>query len=217
MSTEGRSATASENPQGAKSRLRELRDARVLRALAHPTRIALLEVLAVRGTLTATEAAEAVGGNASNASYHLRTLASHGYVVEAEGGSGRERPWKLGSTGMTFDDDDADPTVAQAARALSEIMATRWSSRHQRYRQRREQYPAAVRAVTGDSQFVLFCTPDELKQVQADILEVLLAYQHRVEEPSARPFGALPFELLLSTFPFELEPAGAEDPDNPEG
>lgn len=217
MSTDERIPAASGHSSKRSRGLRRLKEPKELRALAHPTRIALLEALAVRETLTATEAAELVGGTASNASYHLRTLASYGFVVEEEGGTGRERPWKLGAVGMTIDDDDPDPAAALAARALSDVVAERWSTRHDQYRRRREQYPLAVRAVSGDSQFMLFCTTDEVQQVQADILKVLLRYQDRIENPLARPVGAMPFELLLSTFPFELNALGANDLDDPEG
>src|SRR5207247_1324602 len=65
-----------------------------LRALSHPTRLALLEALDLNGPLTATEAGELVGESPSSCSFHLRTLARYGYVEGAEGGRGRQRPWK---------------------------------------------------------------------------------------------------------------------------
>src|SRR5262249_56698118 len=72
---------------------RKLTDARAMRALAHPVRISLLEALMHAGTLTATQASELVGESPANCAFHLRTLAKYGYVVEAGGGKGRERPW----------------------------------------------------------------------------------------------------------------------------
>ena len=56
-----------------------------MRALAHPVRLALLEVLADAGQLTATEAGERIGESPANASFHLRQLAKYGFVEEAEG------------------------------------------------------------------------------------------------------------------------------------
>lgn len=186
--------------------LRSVRDPRTLRALAHPLRIALLEALAVRGTLTATEAAEIVGGNASNASYHLRTLASHGYVAQAEGGAGRERPWRLDGVGMTFDQDDTDPNVAQAATALSDVLSERWSERRRRFQRTRDQYPEPVRHAAGEGQAVLFVTPQEMEQVKDEIFALLMRFQHRVENPAARPEGSVPFEVVVSNVPLSLEP-----------
>ena len=66
-----------------------------MRALAHPVRLALLEALTDAGQLTATEAGERVGESPANTSFHLRQLAKYGFVEEAEGGTGRRRPWKL--------------------------------------------------------------------------------------------------------------------------
>jgi predicted ArsR family transcriptional regulator len=169
-------------------------------------RIALLEALALRGTLTATEAAEIVGGNASNASYHLRTLASHGYVTQAEGGAGRERPWRLDGAGMSIDENDEDPNVAQAARALSDVFSERWAERLRRYQATRDQYPEAVRRAAGEGQALLFVTPQEMEQVKEELVGILLRYQDRVEDPAARPEGAVPFEVVVSNVPFALEP-----------
>src|SRR4030088_3589210 len=70
-------------------------DPRALRALAHPLRLRLLELLVLRGPMTATEAADLLGESPANCSFHLRTLAKYGYVEEAGGGRGRQRPWRL--------------------------------------------------------------------------------------------------------------------------
>src|SRR6202046_1160634 len=69
-------------------------DPTVMRALAHPVRIALIELFGVHPTLTATQASEALGESPANCAFHLRTLAKYGFLEEAGGGRGRERPWK---------------------------------------------------------------------------------------------------------------------------
>jgi DNA-binding transcriptional ArsR family regulator len=183
--------------------LRKVADPRALRALAHPTRIALLEAVGLNGALTATEAAAIVGGSVPNVAYHLRTLAAHGYVVEAEGGSGRERPWKLGEVGVSIDADDADPAAAHAARALGEVLADRWLERLQRARTRRHLYPPEVRAASGESQFVFFGTPAEMEQLRGELLSVMFRYGDRIADPALRPEGSLAFELLQFVYPFE--------------
>lgn len=182
---------------------RKVRDARALRALAHPTRIALLEAVGLRGPLTATEAAAMVGGTVANAAYHLRTLAKYDYIVEAEGGVGRERPWRIASTGMSFDDNDPDPSVALAARALGDVMFDHWIARFRRYRANRESYPEGVRSVSTMSQFVLFGTVAEIEQTQEELFAVLMKYRDRITDHDARPIGAVPFEVLMGLYPFE--------------
>src|SRR5437773_834153 len=71
---------------------RKITDARAMRALAHPVRLALLEALAHVGTLTATQTSERLGESPANGAFHLRTLAKYGYGVEAGGGRGAPVP-----------------------------------------------------------------------------------------------------------------------------
>ena len=67
----------------------------ILRAMAHPARMALLGHLADSGPATATECADVVGLSPSAVSYHLRALARAGLVEAAPGrGDGRERLWR---------------------------------------------------------------------------------------------------------------------------
>src|SRR5215831_7968530 len=63
----------------------EVRDPRMMRALAHPLRVALIEAIgqADTGTLTATEASDLLGESPANCAFHLRTLAKYGFVEEA--------------------------------------------------------------------------------------------------------------------------------------
>jgi predicted ArsR family transcriptional regulator len=67
-----------------------------LRALAHPLRLDLIELLAMLGPATAAECARRLGTSQARCSFHLRQLAKYGFVEETEGrGDGRERPWRL--------------------------------------------------------------------------------------------------------------------------
>jgi DNA-binding transcriptional ArsR family regulator len=70
------------------------RDAAALKALTHPLRIRLLGLLRQHGPATATELAEGTGESSASTSYHLRVLAKHGFVAEAEARDGRERRWR---------------------------------------------------------------------------------------------------------------------------
>lgn len=60
-----------------------------MRALAHPVRSSLLELLIIDGPITATEAGERLGESPTTCSFHLRQLARYGFVEEAGGGPGR--------------------------------------------------------------------------------------------------------------------------------
>ena len=82
-------------------------DARLpaMRALAHPTRVAIVELLGKHAALTATECGNTLGLSAKACSYHLQTLAAAGLVSEVPG-AGRNRPWRLvnGARGPADDD-----------------------------------------------------------------------------------------------------------------
>ncbi len=57
-----------------------LSDPKAMRALAHPVRMGLLEILAVTETVTATQASEVLGESPANCAFHLRPLAKYGFV-----------------------------------------------------------------------------------------------------------------------------------------
>ncbi|MFD9458325.1 ArsR/SmtB family transcription factor [Streptomyces sp. NPDC059985] len=69
-------------------------DSAALKALAHPLRIRLLGLLRQDGPATASELAVRTGESSASTSYHLRVLAKHAFVAEAEHRDGRERRWQ---------------------------------------------------------------------------------------------------------------------------
>jgi DNA-binding transcriptional ArsR family regulator len=71
------------------------RDAKTLRALAHPLRLRLLAVASSEGTITTTSASEHTGESSANCSFHLRLLARYGFLEATDGRDRRERPWRL--------------------------------------------------------------------------------------------------------------------------
>src|SRR3954447_2575560 len=82
-----------------------------MRALAHPTRLALLDHLHAAGQATATECGAAVGDSPSSCSYRLRALAKWGFVEEGAGGVGGERPWRATASRIEFPDGTVEASV----------------------------------------------------------------------------------------------------------
>lgn len=178
--------------------LREVRDPRDMRALAHPVRLALLEALVLRGPLTATAASELVGESPSSCSFHLRTLARHGFVEETGEGRGRERPWRRVGLGMnTVPEDDLGRI---AARELGDMFAARYLDRLREARANRDRLPREWSDVQEDVEVILWVTAEELSEFNESIVELALAYRHRVDDPSQRPAGARPVEMLYFTY-----------------
>jgi DNA-binding transcriptional ArsR family regulator len=177
-------------------RLREITDPRAMRAMAHPVRLALMEALSDAGSLTATEAAERVGESPSNCSFHLRQLAKYGFVEEAEGGKGRQRPWRVVHTGMRFTDVQEDPDTALAAGALARVFHERWLGRARVGMERRQYLPEEWRRVTGSDEMTLYVTPDEMKQLNDELLDLVLRYRERISDRSKRPEGSERVEMV---------------------
>ena len=76
-------------------------------------------------------------------------------------------------------------------------------------------YPREWRQAAGNSEWVLFLTPDELKQLNDELAEVLVSrFRERFTDPSKRPPGALPVEYLLFSYPIAVP--GAESGGDPE-
>lgn len=190
----------------------KLTDPKAMRALAHPVRMELLDLLAVAGTLTATQAGEILGESPANCAFHLRTLAKYGFVREAGGGRGRERPWtrtrRTISISSTSQD---DPQAAIAAGALGSVYFERWVERARRVFGSRERLPGWERA-TQMSRSAVFLTAEETVQVSGEIQEIIDRYRGRERDPSQRPADGLPVEVALFLSPLTelsgLEQAG---------
>ena len=110
-----------------------LTDPRAIRALAHPARLAVMDALTARATITATEAAEIAGLSPSAMSYHLRALAKWGIVREASADSdtdGRERRWERAGAGLSVDPPDHGADAATAFIATHYLDRTRAELAH---------------------------------------------------------------------------------------
>jgi predicted ArsR family transcriptional regulator len=176
-----------------------------MRALTHPVRLALLEVLLLEGPLTATRAGELIGEPPNTCSFHLRQLAKYGFVEEAAPGPGRNRPWRLTTVGTRYSGVHADAETRVAARGLQRMLLERYFARLQAFLDARADYPAEWQEVTGASQTILHVSPDELRAVTAEITAVLDRYRNRLADAALRPADSLPVEVLLFAHPVRLQ------------
>lgn len=187
---------------------RALTDPREMRALAHPVRLALLEALTREGPLTATEAAEIVDESPANCSFHLRTLAKYGFVEEADGGTGRARPWRRVALGQSFSEEQADAATSLAASALSDVAHERTFKRIELYRAHRELFPEEWRNNAFASDVLTYVTPDEMQEIANQLIDVLVQYRERTLDRSKRPEGARPVQLAVFGTPLTPTASG---------
>ena len=180
----------------------EVRDPKMMRALAHPLRVALLEAIsqAETRTLTATEASDLLGESPANCAFHLRTLAKYGFVREAGGGKGRERPWALVNRSVRITADQPDPQAALAADELSRLFLERWIDRARRAYGSSNEIPGWERA-SGWTNVHIFLTPDETARLRDEMCEILDRYEGRLADPALRPDGASPVEWTIFATP----------------
>jgi DNA-binding transcriptional ArsR family regulator len=182
--------------------VRHVTDARTLRALAHPVRIALLDALSIDGPMTATEVGERIGESPTTCSFHLRQLAKYEFVEEAGGGKGRARPWRITNIGMHFGAAEGDTESEVAVGALARIIREQQLNRYQTWRETRASYPKKWREAAGDYEYVWYLTVDELAELNREIANLLIPrFQERLHDPSTRPPGAVPVEMLMFSYP----------------
>ncbi len=158
-----------------------------MRALAHPTRLALLDFLHTVDQATATECA-VVGDSPSSCSYHLRALAKWGFVEEGEGGAGRERPWRATAARIEFGSDGLESTVLRDELVARQQQRLRDALRYE------HELPARWRRAAQTSSALLQLTPSELEELGERFEALLDEFREREQRRGTRAvvvsFGA---------------------------
>lgn len=181
---------------------RRLDDARTMRALAHPLRIEIMEQLTFRGPLTATQCAALVGESPSSCSFHLRMLAKYGFVEEAEGGTGRQRPWQVVTIGSHWESGPDAPAGTRAAgAALAGVVRQRDYATLDQYLARQDEFePDWIKAAIH-SNFGGWLTPAELTEIGDQLLALWRPYLERLSDGAQRPEGSRLVHMFAHGFP----------------
>jgi DNA-binding transcriptional ArsR family regulator len=170
-----------------------------LRALGNPTRLRILAYLQFSGDATATECAAQVGESASSCSYHLRTLARHGFVEQVPSPDGRERRWRRLVTSIDWDAGAEKDEEYQAASALARAAMLELSDENVRgYLEAERTYSPAWREAAAFLQTTLVASPAELEEVTHRIQAVLAEYAPGRERP---PRGARMVHVSVRAVP----------------
>ena len=175
----------------------------MMRALAHPARLAILEHLNTTGeATTATEFAEIVGLSPSATSYHLRELAKVGMIEQAPSrGDGRERVWQSPVNAWGLDMEvDADPETRAAEDALLATYLDRDQARLRAYLARAREEPPEWHAVAGLTTSTILVTADELKTFFDTVHGLMdsLKQRNRKDTPAE---GARTVRVQFAAFP----------------
>jgi len=183
-----------------------------LRALAHPLRIRILDLLPIRGPLTASKLGEIVGESSGSTSYHLRQLAKHGLVREVEGkGTARERWWERTPGGFSISSAGKDsPAGRQTAEAVNmEFLRLRNERVLAFARAGQEADEETLESWMGSATFVTvnkWATREQAKAVVEAWEQFAAEHLDPLSKQEGMP-GAVPFEIHFDVFP-TVDPEG---------
>ena len=192
-----------ENKQGIPTR--HVREPMAMRALAHPVRATLLELLVREGTLTATRASELTGESPANCSFHLRQLAKYGFAEETGEGRGRERPWRPVSISQRWDVEDGSE---EAAAHLRSFVVRRDVERLWTWFETQGAHPKGWRDASLVSDWILYLTEEEFRDLGEELAGVFSRFLDRTADRAKRPAGSRPVGALAYTFPLPPTPSG---------
>lgn len=174
-------------------------DARGMRALAHPVRLAILDRLRTEGPNTATGLAPLVGASPSVTSWHLRHLAEHGLVQDADQQTGgRKRWWQATSRGFRYVAADTDSRAAAAV--LDAAIEQREGDLPAQWRTEVEpRLEIEWRRLSGRANTSVQITVEELAGLETAFEELLAPYVRRT--PAEAPPQARTVRFLRHTLP----------------
>ncbi|MEI5674467.1 MULTISPECIES: winged helix-turn-helix domain-containing protein [unclassified Nocardioides] len=166
-----------------------------LRALSHPVRLRMLGLLRAEGPATATGLATRLGLNSGATSYHLRQLATHGFIEDDAGrGNGRERWWRAAHQ-STFTDQPATEEERAAVRAFEQSVAVVQTEFLQRAVEEQELLPEAWRRTTRLSDWMVRLTPARAEALVTALERIV----EEVDEEEGDGVGD--FMVVLQAYP----------------
>ncbi len=178
-------------------------DPRSLRGLAHPLRMRLLTSLRHDGPATASQLADKLGESSGATSYHLRQLATHGFVEDdTERGKGRERWWKASVEGTGFDESlfsNPDPAVRGAAALFMHEVATHHTEEVGTWLGTAREWPEDWRRSSDLSDFTLRLTPAQARELNEKLHAVIESYRDLAPAPDTE--DAAQVRMHLHSFP----------------
>jgi hypothetical protein len=162
-------------------------DPRALRALAHPLRWQLIDLIGSEATATATRCAEVLGESVASCSYHLGILGKYGYIELVPGQGGKEKPWRLTSHEQNLDSGDLDTEDALAAEAATGAFLDHELARMKQRLSRLGLEPEPWRAASFLLGTTTWMTAGELREITDQLRQLLLAHTERAADPASRP------------------------------
>jgi DNA-binding transcriptional ArsR family regulator len=157
-------------------------DPQAIKALAHPVRLDLLELLATISPATAARCGRILGVPQANCSFHLRQLAKYGFVEDAGPGEDRrERQWRIVNPRPTIRIDSGGDRLLR--RQLEDVVVDRETAAIRAYATREQDESPPWRQALGMTTAVAALTPEEAADLRARWLALLEPYLRRNDDP----------------------------------
>jgi hypothetical protein len=174
-------------------------NAKALRALAHPLRWHLIDLLGSEESATATRCAQVLGESVASCSYHLGILAKYGFIELVPDQPGKEKPWRLISRSQQLSAVGLDTEGALAAEAATEAFLDHELVRMKQRLRRLGVEPEPWRDASLLSGMTTWMTSAELRAASKDLQRVLERHDDRAEDPALRPPDAREVRLFVMT------------------
>jgi DNA-binding transcriptional ArsR family regulator len=192
-----------------------VRDPRAIRALAHPVRLDLLELLVTISPATAAQCGRALGVSQASCSFHLRQLEKYGFVEDAgPGDDKRERLWRVVDRHVGVSNAGVDPLAAQQFNRV----AVHWETdRVVQYLDRIAAEPEHWRPAVGGLGTTLPMTAEEAAEVKKGWKALLAPYEARAEANDFQLQSGqryVRYFLAATPLPADLDPrVGSDEPE----
>lgn len=170
-------------------------DAGALRALAHPLRVQLFDILSQYGPQTASSLAERTGESSGATSYHLRALAKQDLIREIPGrGSARERWWERADKSVSFDSPEA--LASPAVRSATQLIMNEFLGRRHQQLMRHvaegiaspDEHDDSTMISTANIHLTHEQAKDLIDRLSAVVSEVVAGARGHEEDPDRSPF-----------------------------
>ncbi|HWK92085.1 MAG TPA: helix-turn-helix domain-containing protein [Luteimicrobium sp.] len=168
-------------------------DLATLKALSHPLRVRLWDLLVTAGPATSTTLARQTDESTGSTSYHLRQLAAHGLVEELpDRGTGRERWWQAAPGALRVrgsGDDYESPSGGEVIRAFGSQWASLRAGSLARFHERVIDHvePEPWVDASVDATSFAYLTLDELDALSTELGAVLEKYAGAARSRDDRP------------------------------
>ncbi|MFE6733310.1 helix-turn-helix domain-containing protein [Microbacterium sp. NPDC057650] len=166
-------------------------DAGALKALAHPLRVRIYNLLGERGPQTASTLAALIGETSGATSYHLRALAAHDLIREVVGrGTARERWWEVprGSVNVPGPQETSSPAARAASQVvMSEFFRLRNDSLMEYLNRSQTEQPEEWRDLGLVLTSRLDLTPEQMVAVRNELKGVLDRAAERYRDQEGAP------------------------------